>query len=107
MSSQYPLLWAVIISASSAAAAMLVLKRLARALGITASRAGDDLPGEVPTLGGPGIIGGFALSAGVIGMLPLWLVIGPVFLAAAGVIDDAIILTPPRKIAQKLWPHWR
>jgi UDP-GlcNAc:undecaprenyl-phosphate GlcNAc-1-phosphate transferase len=102
MPSQYPLLWAVIISASSAAAAMPVLKRLALVFGITASRAGDNTPAVVPALGSPGIIAGFMLGAGVLGMLPLWVVIGPVLLSVAGVIDDAIILTPVQKITAEL-----
>ena len=81
---------------------MPVLKRLAFAFGITASRAGDRMPARVPALGGPGIIGGFVLGAGVFGMLPLWLVIGSVFLSVTGVIDDAIILTPIEKLAAEL-----
>jgi UDP-GlcNAc:undecaprenyl-phosphate/decaprenyl-phosphate GlcNAc-1-phosphate transferase len=93
------LLWAVIISASAAAAAMPALKRFALALGITAARAGNDKPAQIPALGGPGIITGFALSASIVGMQPWSLVIGGVFLTAAGVIDDAIILTPVQKIA--------
>jgi len=101
MPSEHPLLWAAMIGASSAAAAMPMLKRLSLTFHITAARA-DDGRGEVPTLGGPGIIAGFALGAGVLGMLPFWLVIGPVFLCLAGVVDDAIILTPAQKIAAEL-----
>ena len=102
MPSEHLLLWAVIISASSAAAAMPMLKRLALALDIMASRTDGNMPTRIPTLGGPGIIAGFVLGAAVLGMLPLWLVIGPVFLCIAGVIDDAIILTPAQKIAAEL-----
>jgi UDP-GlcNAc:undecaprenyl-phosphate/decaprenyl-phosphate GlcNAc-1-phosphate transferase len=99
---QLPPLSAFIISLGSAAAAMPLLKRLALALGITASRAAGATPSTVPTLGGPGIIASFALGAGVLGMLPLWLAIGPLFLCLAGVIDDAIVLTPGQKIAAEL-----
>jgi UDP-GlcNAc:undecaprenyl-phosphate GlcNAc-1-phosphate transferase len=81
---------------------MPILKRLALALDITAPRAGDITPDRVPTLGGPGIIAGFLLGAAALGNLPLWLVVGPVFLCLAGVIDDAIVLTPAQKIAAEL-----
>ena len=102
MPSEHLLFWAVIISASSAAAAMPMLKRLALTLDITAPPADKSVRARVPTLGGPGIIAGFALGAGVLGVLPLWLIIGPVFLCMAGVIDDARVLTPAQKIAAEL-----
>jgi UDP-GlcNAc:undecaprenyl-phosphate GlcNAc-1-phosphate transferase len=99
---EHPLLWAVAISSASAAATIPILKRLALGFGITALRAGHDRLGKVPTLGGPGIIAGFAVGAGILGMLPSWLVIGPVFLCIAGVIDDAIVLTPIQKVAAEV-----
>jgi UDP-GlcNAc:undecaprenyl-phosphate/decaprenyl-phosphate GlcNAc-1-phosphate transferase len=100
--SDHPLLWAVFISGSTAAASMPVLKRLGLAFEITASRADGSTPARVPTLGGPGIVAGFVLGAGLLGMLPLWLLIGPLFLCIAGVVDDARVLTPAQKIAAEV-----
>ena len=104
MPTEHPLLWGIITSASAAGLAMPLLKRVAIVFDITASRAGDSTPARVPTLGGPGIIAGFALGAGVLGMLPLWLVIGSVFLCLAGVIDDVMASRRPKKLQQSCLP---
>jgi UDP-GlcNAc:undecaprenyl-phosphate/decaprenyl-phosphate GlcNAc-1-phosphate transferase len=100
--SHHPLFWATIVGAGSAAAMMPILKRLSLALGVTASRAYESAAVQVPSLGGPGIILGFALGAVVLGMLPLWLVVGPSFLCMAGVVDDATTLTPGQKTVAEL-----
>src|SRR5260370_36521783 len=84
MSSKHPLLWAMIVSFCITAAAMPLLKLMALAFGITASRAGGKVPGTVPGLGGPAIVGGLLMAAAGPGMLPAWLARGGVFLVGSG-----------------------
>src|SRR6266852_1112827 len=102
MSSEHPLLWAIIVSFCITAAAMPLLKRMALAFAITASRAGGKVPDTVPVLGGPAIVGGLLMAAAVLDMLPLWLAVGVLFLCVSGVVDDAQVLTPGQKLAAEL-----
>jgi UDP-GlcNAc:undecaprenyl-phosphate/decaprenyl-phosphate GlcNAc-1-phosphate transferase len=66
---------------------------------ITAPRAIGEKSEQVPSLGGPPIIGGALGGLAATTGLPLWLVIAIAMLCAAGVIDDIIVLTPMQKIA--------
>lgn len=81
---------------------MQVAKRAAIKFGITAPRTRGEAPEQVPALGGPPIIAGALLAALLAGATPLWLAVPVMLLCAAGVIDDAIVLTPKQKIGAEL-----
>jgi UDP-GlcNAc:undecaprenyl-phosphate GlcNAc-1-phosphate transferase len=114
MSSEYSVLWAAIVSFCIATSVIPLLKRLAVAFRMTASPA-VDVSGAVPVLGGPAIIAGFMLAALTVHALPMWLALAIVFLCLAGLLDDAIVLTPAQKLGFELiaaiavlalWPHF-
>src|SRR5229473_7392416 len=102
MSLKHPLVWSVIVSFCIASLVMPLLKRLGLAFGITAARAGGQSSTMVPVLGGPAIVAGFVLAAARVGMLAPWLALAVVLLCLAGVVDDAIALTPAQKLAAQV-----
>jgi UDP-GlcNAc:undecaprenyl-phosphate GlcNAc-1-phosphate transferase len=59
-------------------------------------------PEATPALGGIAIVAAVLAALALAGALPLWMSIGMVALLAVGIIDDAVALTPSRKLALEL-----
>ncbi len=59
-------------------------------------------PEPIPVLGGVAIVVAVIVALGVAGELPLWMLAGMLALLAVGVVDDAVALTPSRKLLAQL-----
>ncbi|MGH7914015.1 MAG: hypothetical protein ACREPW_05120, partial [Candidatus Binataceae bacterium] len=79
------------------------VKALALRLSVVASPCEESgHPGPTPVLGGVAIVIAVIATLGMVGELPLWMLAGMVALLAVGIIDDAMVLTPLRKLLAQL-----
>jgi len=91
------------ICATSAFALVVALTPAAKALALrfnlVAPPCGESGHTEpTPVLGGIAIVFAVIAALGLVGELPRWLTAGMVALLAVGVMDDAVALTPLRKL---------
>ncbi|MGH8337403.1 MAG: glycosyltransferase family 4 protein, partial [Gammaproteobacteria bacterium] len=91
------------ISAATAFGLVVILtpaaKALALRLNIVASPCEESgHPERTPVLGGVAIVIAVVAALGLVGELPLWMLAGMLTLLAVGAIDDAVALTPSRKL---------
>jgi len=102
---------AAVISFGGAAVLLPVLRAIASRLGIVATPSRETCHTEpTPVMGGVAIVVGVLAGLAAVGELPLWMATGMVALLAVGVIDDAVALTPGRKLIAQLavvaWFLW-
>jgi UDP-GlcNAc:undecaprenyl-phosphate GlcNAc-1-phosphate transferase len=78
-------------------------KSLALRLNIVASPCEESgHPEPTPVLGGMAIVVAVVATLGLVGELPLWMLAGMLALLAVGVLDDAVALTPSRKLLAQM-----
>jgi len=105
-----------LLSFGIAALSLPLVIRLAQRFGIVAGAHGDsrDRP-PTPLLGGISIVAGVLVPLGLVGFLPLWVLVGAVGLTAIGAFDDTRPLQPRAKflmqvlvvaVAVALGPHF-
>ncbi len=104
---------AVCAAISFAGAAILVpaVRAVASRLGIVAAPSGETGHSEpTPVMGGVAIVLGVLAGLAIVGELPLWMAAGMLALLAVGLLDDAVALTPGRKLMAQLavvaWFLW-
>ncbi|MFZ0889783.1 MAG: hypothetical protein WA005_15150 [Candidatus Binataceae bacterium] len=89
-----------ILAFAVAAGSAPLARAVAIRYGVVASPAPDSRhPEPKPAGGGLSIISGMLLSLAITGNLPLWIALSALALLVAGLVDDAIVLSP----RQKLW----
>ena len=59
-------------------------------------------PGPTPVLGGVAIVIAVIAALGLVGELPLWTLVGMLALLAVGALDDAVAMTPSRKLLAQI-----
>src|SRR5262245_20521885 len=59
-------------------------------------------PEPTPVLGGLAIVGAVLTALGLAGELPPWMLAGMLALLAVGALDDAVALTPSRKLLAQI-----
>ena len=59
-------------------------------------------PEPTPVLGGVAIVIAVIAALGLVGELPLWMLAGMLALLALGTVDDAVALTPSRKLLAQI-----
>jgi UDP-GlcNAc:undecaprenyl-phosphate/decaprenyl-phosphate GlcNAc-1-phosphate transferase len=91
------------ISFAVAALSVPLCKWLATRWGIIAEPYSDSRHrAPTPLMGGAAIIGAILIAMASAGALPVWLLVGIVGLFAVGLIDDAIVLRPRRKLIAQI-----
>lgn len=74
-------------------------KVLAQHFGVVAEPSQESgHPQATPVLGGIAIVIAILGALGLVGALPLWMLVGTVLLLGVGVVDDAVALTPSHKL---------
>lgn len=95
------------ICAASAFALVVALTPAAKALALRFNLIASPCeesgqPEPTPVLGGVAIVLAVIAALGLVGELPYWLTAGMVALLTVGVLDDAVALTPSRKLLAQL-----
>ncbi len=91
------------VSFALALALTPVAKVIARRLNLVAEPSEESgHPEPTPVMGGTAIVSAVLIALALAGALPLWMSAGMLLLLAVGVVDDAVVLTPPRKLALEL-----